>query len=868
MPQVSFPINCTAVPPSEITELHPFGPSADGFHPDWSIRLQDPNNTPVFAITQGRLFTGGSNLFLQPFSIQTRRRGEREIEEEVETDLFDRLFDQPFVFCYKGVSISREMLDELFTTQEGRRGTPDFLASDELIQLFRDGRESVFVHSEDHIGYADEGALGLEIFFIANGIQEGMPGNKSGLDIIRERFTNPKTRRLDPVFFFTSVPNHERSNYPKIEDNENPVFARFTKRVLLEIRDEYDDYFIGEYGIQNEAKHFTEANHGMVSLMDAAPGVEPTLIDYVFNDTHHVFCRLPSGDTHTRTITRLNVRAPYHHATQRIYMHDSDDPRNWFTRNTLSRFTENNRVEYLIDGRATFRKMLEELNKVSGPGHYVRLTGWWLDTNFQLVPGSTLASVFANISEAGANINVLIWDNSTDLRGTCSSAVHLVNGLANGRGILVNTDPGFSGSQHQKLMVIKNRDGIVAFCGGVDINSDRLDDPRHTNPAAAGMQYHDTHAMVKGPAARELDKTFVHRWNAHVDWFEREFADHADEISIAPDTRMLIRLEPEGLMNVSITAHHTRYFFDPRPRLSVSAHDEYGTSTRGAFIQVTRTYPQRYAAEYHPYQPHGEVGTLNALKKAISRAKKYIYIEDQYLYPYAGEMSPGIELLLTADRFEEGFVRQTLERDRNGVGLLAALYDQLATNTNLCLVIVTSGANKYDQAGGKEETMLRMQFFVKMLRQSRTHVNDKIMFCYPKRGTQEIYVHSKLWIIDDVYVKIGSANCGRRSLTHDSEVDIHVISGSLQNGRRKFPRAFRKALWSEHLGIPNEERLDDIDYALWLWQNLDLISNCNAAYYPDIRIGATALPWSEIDPEGRSSPPTNPTIAPPLSSYD
>ena len=77
-------------------------------------------------------------------------------------------------------------------------------------------------------------------------------------------------------------------------------------------------------------------------------------------------------------------------------------------------------------------------------------------------------------------------------------------------------------------------------------------------------------------------------------------------------------------------------------------------------------------------------------------------------------------------------------------------------------------------------------------------------------------MHTKAWIIDDIYAKIGSANVGRRSLTFDSELDLHLIDGALTNGRRRFALELRQALWSEHLGRPVPE---DPAAGLVLWKN-------------------------------------------------
>jgi phosphatidylserine/phosphatidylglycerophosphate/cardiolipin synthase-like enzyme len=83
----------------------------------------------------------------------------------------------------------------------------------------------------------------------------------------------------------------------------------------------------------------------------------------------------------------------------------------------------------------------------------------------------------------------------------------------------------------------------------------------------------------------------------------------------------------------------------------------------------------------------------------------------------------------------------------------------------------------------------------------------------------EIYCHAKVWLVDDVCARIGSANCTRRSFTHDSEMDLIVVDGALDNGTRAFARRFRRELWGEQLGLADTAILEDHLRALALFRD-------------------------------------------------
>lgn len=73
-----------------------------------------------------------------------------------------------------------------------------------------------------------------------------------------------------------------------------------------------------------------------------------------------------------------------------------------------------------------------------------------------------------------------------------------------------------------------------------------------------------------------------------------------------------------------------------------------------------------------------------------------------------------------------------------------------------------------------------------------------------------------MWVFDDEYAIIGSANCNRRGYTHDSE----VVAGIAEPGSgptRPFAQRLRMDLWALHLNLPANSLADEAtSAALWL----------------------------------------------------
>ncbi len=73
-------------------------------------------------------------------------------------------------------------------------------------------------------------------------------------------------------------------------------------------------------------------------------------------------------------------------------------------------------------------------------------------------------------------------------------------------------------------------------------------------------------------------------------------------------------------------------------------------------------------------------------------------------------------------------------------------------------------------------------------------------------GGSPIYVHAKLTIVDDMMLKVGSANMNNRSLGLDSECDLFIDANRPANaGCDVQIRQIRHSLLAEHIGVEPEE---------------------------------------------------------------
>jgi len=107
-----------------------------------------------------------------------------------------------------------------------------------------------------------------------------------------------------------------------------------------------------------------------------------------------------------------------------------------------------------------------------------------------------------------------------------------------------------------------------------------------------------------------------------------------------------------------------------------------------------------------------------------------------------------------------------------------------------------------------------------------------------------IYIHSKLLIIDDEKVLMGSANINDRSMKGNRDSEFAVImeekknTDSIMNGKQftaaNYALTLRKHLMAEHLGISDNDEILNDPLNDNLWNLIKNRANNNASMYREI----------------------------------
>jgi phosphatidylserine/phosphatidylglycerophosphate/cardiolipin synthase-like enzyme len=474
----------------------------------------------------------------------------------------------------------------------------------------------------------------------------------------------------------------------------------------------------------------------------------------------------------------------------------------WFLPEDERPFTQGNLVVPRVHGVDYFARLVQVV-EATGAGDRIFFTDWRGDSDERLTEnGPTVGQLLCAAARRGVEVRGLLWRSHTDKTSLNAQENQHLGAMINESGgeALFDERVRRGGSHHQKLVVVRRRDrpkDDVAFVGGIDLCHGRRDDARHSgDPQAPPLAkrygshppWHDAMVEIRGPAVSEVLQVFSERWDDPTP------LDHRNPYRWLLHRASRMPRHPQRLPEK----------WDPPPE---AGHH---------LVQVLRTYPAKRPR--YPFAPEGERSIARAYARAFARARRLIYIEDQYFWS---------ELVAKA-------LAEALQRERD-LQVIAVVPRYPETDSAVSGPPIRFGqqvaGNLLRQAGGERFAMYDLE---------------------SPTGTP-VYVHAKICVVDDEWMTCGSDNLNMRSWTHDSELTCAVVDpeGTL-------PRTLRTSLWAEHLGLPHDDsQLSDLAKGGALWAERAGASESRIHEHTPTAVPRLARLWAGpayrafIDPDGR-----------------
>lgn len=380
----------------------------------------------------------------------------------------------------------------------------------------------------------------------------------------------------------------------------------------------------------------------------------------------------------------------------------------------------------------------------------------------------------------------------------------------------------------------------VGYLGGIDINDNRVESWAHRWPT----DYHDIHARLTGPAVADMFQSFYERY-AH------ELEHRQPEDGPAASNTCPCVVPKPGDTAATILA--------PIP----PAGDDIVQIARTVYRPAAANQ-----ADAFWFAPNGEASVHDSVLRAIHSAREYIYIEDQFMAPpdSGGAGDEIVEALIEAAGrckalilvFPEGTGDSQwmfgVERRNWLMGRLRDAWRLHDNHRFLPLIHARPLLDRTSHVASFRRTVLKDDIAAGA---TLIRVADGIRVPEPpcwawisgelvlvdevsrdtlsgtatltvERGTggrhladswarnhragapvtfarlDDVFIHAKMVLIDDVFASIGSTNMSRRSMFHDGEISAQIVPGQLRSAVTNPVRDIRCRTWADHLGLPPE----------------------------------------------------------------
>ncbi|XWS12056.1 hypothetical protein CRYUN_Cryun37aG0057900 [Craigia yunnanensis] len=499
----------------------------------------------------------------------------------------------------------------------------------------------------------------------------------------------------------------------------------------------------------------------------------------------------------------------------------------------------------------TPRKLWEDVYKaIEGAKHLIYIAGWSFNpkmvlvrdpqTNIPHARGVKLGELLKRKAEEGVAVRIMLWNDETSLPLIKNKGVmrtHDEDAFAYFKHTKVicklclrlhHMFPTLF-AHHQKTITVDTRAysssvndrEIMSFVGGVDLCDGRYDTEQHslfhtlnteshcfdfyqTNISGASLHkggprepWHDAHACITGEAAWDVLANFEQRWIKQCD--------------------------PSLLLPTSSIQNLIRQPF------ASSISNDWNWK-----VQVFRSIDHVSASQL-PKTLTVEQSIHEAYVEAIRRAERFIYIENQYFiggcHLWDKDKHSGCRNLIPVE-IALKVASKIKAKERFSVYILIPMWPEG----------VPDSEPVQDILHWTRETMAMMYKLIgEAIKESGEpgHPRDYLnFFCLANREKESkeefvpphsphpstqywnaqkhrrfmVYVHSKVMIVDDLYILIGSANVNQRSMDGQRDTEIamgcyQVPSENPESNSTSTPRdihGYRMSLWYEHTGLADD----------------------------------------------------------------
>jgi phosphatidylserine/phosphatidylglycerophosphate/cardiolipin synthase-like enzyme len=178
------------------------------------------------------------------------------------------------------------------------------------------------------------------------------------------------------------------------------------------------------------------------------------------------------------------------------------------------------------------------------------------------------------------------------------------------------------------------------------------------------------------------------------------------------------------------------------------------------------------------------IAQLLLYQVALSNARQYVYFENQYFrYKEFAQLMRSVRSKLKQNGWKRDFYIFVVTNVPPGAGRMNT-YDMLAAlgkaNSMPAIHKKEGEGEKSLEAALRKADLDGVHIHIATLA-TCAHIDNEMRY-------KEIYVHSKLLLIDDVFFTLGSANVNVRSMENDSELNIACPSPELTKQFREHLR--------------------------------------------------------------------------------